>query len=140
MINSEEIKKIINQRTRDWVDITADDKELIHDYAKSVLSHCEELGIVFDETAGSVFVTHLTTLFNRINENFEMELDQETLSQIDKDLLEISESINDITLKYYKKQLNRTEKFLVATHVGSMRERNREKEEADGKNKNCHCA
>ncbi|MFV0379489.1 MAG: PRD domain-containing protein [Anaerorhabdus sp.] len=140
MIELKMIKSIIDQRTKDWDDITKDDKVVIYNFIVDVLEYCKNNDIVFDETAGSVFIVHLTTLFKRINEDFKMEIDDEMISQIDSDLLDISEGISKLALKHYHKGLNPTEMFLIATHVGSMKERIKEKEMKNGKSENCHCS
>lgn len=121
-----EIKDIIEIRTQNWSNFEEADKEIIKDYIKDVFDYCKEQGIEFDQTAGTIFATHLTTLYRRIHEKFDMELDEELVEQLSGDLLEVGEGISVITEKYYKKTLPETERFLILTHLGSMKERLKE--------------
>lgn len=131
-----DIDSIISERSEHWSDFSNEDREKVYQACIEVLKICKNKGIVFDESAGITFVTHLTTLYYRLFfTHEEVDIDEELSNQIEEKLQFMAKEIAHIIEKIYKKDLPTDEVFLIATHLGAMIERI--KEEQNGKSKSC---
>lgn len=118
------IDEVIKERSANWQDFTKENHEQIRCLGIQVFQTCVSLGIPFDQTAGITFMTHLTTLYERLFKSHEViEIDSELYNQIDEDLMQQSKVITSLIEKVLNCVLDKSECFLIATHLGSMRER-----------------
>lgn len=123
------IDSIITERSREWQSFTEENHQLIKQICEKVLEESEKEGIVFDESAGITFVTHLTTLFDRLFISHEqIDIDEEMFSQIEELIQKKANHIAQVISRMIGKELPRSEIFLIATHLGAMKERMNEKE------------
>ena len=118
------IDEVIEERSANWQDFTRENHDQIHRLGEQVFQACMQMGIPFDQTAGITFMTHLTTLYERLFKSHEViEIEDELYEQIDAELMEKSKNIIVLIENTLKCTLDRSECFLIATHLGSMRER-----------------
>lgn len=115
--------KVIEERTATWDSIGVSEKKKICDCAEEVLAYCESKDISFDKSAGITFVTHITSLYDRIQKNSFIEIEEELFSQVDENLFDMANEIYLIIKKHFNGEIDKGEIFLIATHVGSMKER-----------------
>ncbi len=123
-MNKELIEQVVEERTKNWDGFSEEKKQLIIAFAEEVLDFAKAKGIEFDNDAGITFVSHLATMYERlfmINET--IEVDDSMLEQVGPELMELSDEVEEIEKKYYGRELDLGEKFLIATHLGAMRER-----------------
>ena len=126
-MDRQEIRGVVDERSAEWEALDEQKKELITDFAAEILEYAGRQGIQFDHSAGITFVSHLTTLYQRMFiTGEEIEIDEGLLDQIAPELMALSEGTGEIVMKYFGKKLNAGEIFLIATHLGSMQERIRE--------------
>ncbi len=119
-----QIDEVIQDRSAMWKDFDPQKRELIHQLCVDVLAYAKEKGIDFDRSAGITFVTHLTTLYDRLFLSQEqVVIDEELFDQIEPYLFEMAKEVAEIIKKYYKKEISKSEIFLIATHLGAMQER-----------------
>lgn len=122
--NMDLIDEVIKERSANWQDFTKENHEQICCLGKQVFQACADLGIPFDQTAGITFMTHLTTLYERLFKSHEViEIEDELYNQIDEELMLRSEDITSLIENTLNCVLDKSECFLIATHLGSMRER-----------------
>lgn len=118
------VKKVIEERTQNWEKFSKEEEDKILNFCLEVLSYSESKSIKFDQSAGITFVTHLTTLYNRLfNTKEDIEIDDELYSQIDDEIMDISKEMLTIVKKHYGVDLSKSEMFLMATHLGAMKAR-----------------
>lgn len=126
-MDRQEIRNVVDERSAEWEDFDGQKKELVTDFAVEILEYAKKQGIEFDHSAGITFVSHLTTLYQRMFiTGEEIEIEESLLDQITPELMEMSEGTGEIVMKYFGKKLNPGEIFLIATHLGSMQERIRQ--------------
>lgn len=126
-MEKKDVEEIVNERTGKWENFDGEKKAQIVDFAMEVLERSKELGIPFDRSAGITFVSHLATLYQRLFLTDErVTIDGCLFDQIPGELLEMGEEMGQIAEKYFGKELDASEKFLIATHMGAMRERIRQ--------------
>ena len=122
--NNNLIDEVIKERSAGWQDFSQENEKQICKLGERVFAACSELGIPFDKTAGITFMTHLTTLYERLFRTHEViEIDADLYDQIDEDLMDLSSKISQLIELLLNCKLDRSECFLIATHLGSMRER-----------------
>lgn len=118
------IDEVIKERSANWQDFTKENQKQIRCLGECVFQACEKMGIPFDQTAGITFMTHLTTLYERLFMSHEViEIEDELYDQIDEELMFKSKDITLLIENVLNCVLDRSECFLIATHLGSMRER-----------------
>lgn len=121
------IDEVIKERSAGWLDFTKENHEQIRSLGEQVFQACAKMGIPFDQTAGITFMTHLTTLYERLFKSHEViEIEDELYNQIDEDLMLKSKDITALIEKVLNCVLDKSECFLIATHLGSMCERIRQ--------------
>lgn len=118
------IDEVIKERSANWQDFTYENHEQIRSLGVQVFKVCEQMGIPFDQMAGITFMTHLTTLYERLFKSHEViEIEDELYKQIDEELMVKSKDIISLIENVLNCVLDKSECFLIATHLGSMRER-----------------
>ena len=118
------IVSVIAKRSAEWANITEDDKDKIFVFSKEVLDYAFGKDIPFDNDAGITFISHLTTLYSRLFLREEIiEISDELFAEIGGDLVAMSKDISAIAKRHFGKDIDRSEVFLVSTHLGAMRAR-----------------
>ena len=127
------IDSIISERSSQWKNFTKENHELIKNVCERALQESSAEGIDFDESAGITFVTHLTTLYDRLFiSHEEVNFDDEMFLQIDDSTQQKAQRISKIIPEMLGKELPKSEVFLIATHLGAMQERIQEKRRLEG--------
>lgn len=118
------IDEVIKERSANWQNFTKENHKQIRCLGEQVFQACADIGIPFDQIAGITFMTHLTTLYERLFKSHEViEIEDELYNQIDEELMQRSKKITSLIENVLDCVLDRSECFLIATHLGSMRER-----------------
>ncbi len=125
----DDIIKVIDERTRDW-SLDKSEKDSLNKKLIDIMNYCEKEGIIFDDTAGPVFVTHLITLYGRVKQNQFVDLEINLTDEISVESLRLAEKISSYIESQYGSKIPKTETALIATHLGAMQLRlNEEKGE-----------
>lgn len=91
-------------------DVLASYKEVKEAFAKT--------GIVMDDNAEFVFSNHILALLKRIKANeFVDEIDEETIAEVSEESFGIAEKLVSGLFEKNNVAVNRSEVFLVATHI-----------------------
>ena len=130
------IVSVIAKRSAEWTNITDEDKEKIFVFSKEVLDYALGKDIPFDNDAGITFVSHLTTLYSRLFLREDtIEISDELFKEIGDDLVAMSKDISAIAKRHFGKDIDRSEVFLVSTHLGAMRARLADKKSKEERTK-----
>ena len=107
------------------------DESLIESFKEDYLSiknNFMEKGIDFNDTEEYVFSNHIICLLKRIKSGELIEpIDEEMMNEIDDDVFALTEECIASTFKKYGLEINRSEVFLVATHIQMNKMRKEEK-------------
>ncbi|HBM75337.1 MAG TPA: hypothetical protein DD429_07260 [Clostridiaceae bacterium] len=120
------INNIVKEKGLSMYGFSNEEIKLVSDCCNEVLNFCKDNKVEFDETAATVFIAHLTTLYERVKKNDFASINSDIFDQIGDELFDMAEKVTAIIKKYYKHDITKDEIFLIASHIGAMKERLKE--------------
>lgn len=117
------IEDIVKKRVQNMHEINEKEIDKIIQCSIKILEFCKINSIEFDETAGIVFVSHITTFYERAKKKEYIKVDCELFAELGEELYKMGEKIIEIMNEYFNCVVPKDEILLIASHLGAMKER-----------------